>query len=500
VVEADHRSDVPGAVTVPTYPGRAAIIDAMADAVVFDGRSLTAADLARVADGAPVALDPDGRERAAVAWRAARAVVASGRTVYGRTTGVGANRGVMVSPADAAAHGARLLASHAVSMGPPVAAGLVRAFLAVRVNQLAAGGSGARPEVLDALMDLIDRTDSLVVHDGASLGTGDLSALAEVGLAVAGAVELDGGDALALMSSNALTLARAALDALALGRWGRAALVVATLSLRAVDGSVEPFDAAVHDAHPVPSAALAAAVVRRLLQDEAGWAAARVQDPYAWRALAAVTGPVLGAARRLRMDVEVEVNAAAENPTVVVTGPTVLHHAGFHLAQIALDLDAARLALHQAAGLSVARLAHLVDPRMTGAAPFLAAGPSASSGVLALEYAAQAALARVRLAAQPTTLASATISLGTEDHAPFAAAGAHQLAAATAAASEVVASELVAAVRLLRQRGVALTGRLGRAFEVAAAGLDPDDADRPLRADLLTAVQTLAPLSALTDA
>jgi histidine ammonia-lyase len=467
------------------------------DAVVLDGRHLTADAIARVAAGAPVRLAASGRQRAADAAAAVRAVLASGRPVYGHATGVGANRSVDVPLSDAAAHGRRLLASHAVAVGPPLPPAVVRAALAVRINQLAAGGSGARPEVLDALVALCDGEPPLV-HDGAAIGTGDLSALAEVGSAVAATVALDGGDAVALLSSNAVTVARATLATLALERWARASVVVAALSLRAVDGSVEPFAAAVSDAHPLAGAAEAAALVRAVTADTRSWPAVRLQDPDAWRALAAVSGPVLAGSEGLLRHLEIEGNAAAENPLVVRAPPAVLHHGGFQLVQVAIDLDAARLALSQAAALSAARLAHLMDPAISGLAPFLAKEADGSSGALALEYAAQAALAHVRHAAQPVTIASASLSLGVEDHAPFASHGAALLAETVAAASEVVGCELVAGVRALRLRGVTPDGRLGVALALAGGGQDAAMEDRPLQGDVRAGVAALEGLSELS--
>jgi histidine ammonia-lyase len=97
---------------------------------------MTCAQVRRGArDGAAVAVHPDERERARRAREVMRAVAAS-RPVYGRTTGVRANRSVT---ADDAGHGLR---SHAGGAGPVLDVTRAMAMLAVRLNQLAAGGSG----------------------------------------------------------------------------------------------------------------------------------------------------------------------------------------------------------------------------------------------------------------------------------------------------------------------------------------------------------------------
>ena len=89
-------------------------------------------------------------------------------------------------------------------------------------------------------------------------------------------------------------------------------------------------------------------------------------------------------------------------------------------------------------------------------------------------------MATVRHAAAPATLGTATVSRGVEDHSPFAPEAARQLGAAIAAAREVVACEVVAAVRALRLRGVAVGGPLGTAIDELAPSLDAEMADRDL--------------------
>jgi histidine ammonia-lyase len=460
--------------------------------ITLDGTGLTVSEVARIAAGEPVELDPAAVARADRGWRIA-SEVAAGQPVYGRTTGVGANREVDVPPHERASHGRRLLASHAAAAGDVLPAPLVRAMLAVRVNQLAVGSSGIRPDVLTALTALLGSDSLPTVRDGGSIGTGDLTALGQVGLSLP--VALDGGDALALMSSNALTLARAALAVVELDRLARAGLVVTALTVRAVDGAISAFSETVHAARPHPGQRRAAGALRELLVESGVWEPARVQDDYGVRAAAQVAGPLFDAIDRASTTITVDVNAGTENPMIDVAERRVLHHASFHLAALSVDLDAVRLALYQAAALSAARVSMLMEPKATGLTSFLASDPPGSSGALVLEYAAQGALATVRHAAAPTTLGTATVSRGVEDHAPFAPEAARQLGAAITAAREVTACEVVAAVRALRLRGVAVGGRLGTAFDELAPTLDAEMADRDLGPDLRAAIAELDGLS-----
>src|SRR5215831_7697669 len=121
--------------------------------VLLDGRTVTCCKVRDAARGtATVRVTEDGRERARAAARTA-AEVAGRREVYGRTTGVGANRDQRVTASDREGHGLRLLRSHAGGGGPVAAAELSRAMLVVRANQIAAGGSGVDPGVLGPLLE-----------------------------------------------------------------------------------------------------------------------------------------------------------------------------------------------------------------------------------------------------------------------------------------------------------------------------------------------------------
>src|SRR5918997_622145 len=125
------------------------------------------------------------RERIAAAHRSAVAA-AERRPVYGRTTGVGANRSVGVEAGDERAHSLRLLRSHAGGMGERLDEEVVRATILIRLAQIAAGGGGHRLAVADALAALLRDGPLPVLHDIGGLGTGDLTVLGQLGLALAG--------------------------------------------------------------------------------------------------------------------------------------------------------------------------------------------------------------------------------------------------------------------------------------------------------------------------
>ncbi|MGY1433675.1 aromatic amino acid ammonia-lyase [Streptomyces reniochalinae] len=477
--------------------------------VRIDGRHLRCADVVRVARRSAWAkLDDAALVRAREAYVVARDIGAK-RAVYGRTTGVGANRHDVVDPDSADQHGLRLLSSHAGGTGEPAADPLVRSTLLIRLNQLAAAGSGVHPRLLEALSGAL-RVGALPrVHSLGAIGTGDLSALAEIALTLAGRrpwavgslppVPISPGDALAFISSNAATLAESVLAWHDLRELLHSSHLVAGLSYCALGGSPEAFSARVHAQRPHPGSVRSAAEMRRILWgDDEPRAGRRLQDPFGLRAFPQVQGPALDAVDSLESVLTTDLNAAAENPFIDIDTENAYHHGHFSTAYLALSLDHLRAALHHVAELSAARLGDLVEPELTGLSPFLAAGPSGSSGIMILEYVAHDALSQLRHAAAPVTLGTAVISRGLEDHASFSTQAARSTSAAIGAYRTVLACELLAAVRALRLRSGELPhAPVAEAFRIAAASLPMVAEDHPLTEEIAQAEQLVAGFAAL---
>ncbi|MEU6226174.1 aromatic amino acid ammonia-lyase [Streptomyces sp. NPDC047042] len=501
--------------------------------VVLDGVGLGIDDVVRLADGTarPVP-GTDAMKRVEEVWDAARRIAATGR-VYGRSTGVGANRSEDVPTEAAADHGMRLLRSHAGAIGAELPARQVRAMVAVRANQLLAGGAGLRPGVVTALCEALENGAHPVINEFGSVGTGDIGPLAQLGLALTGEHEwissvtatqaeegaeaaarigqsgargrrvpgspapqaLDNNDALALISSNALTLAQSALALHELRGLIAATQVVAALSLFAVDGSHEAYAAPVHAARPHRGSVEVARRMRELIgsADRPTPPLGRIQDPYGFRCLPQIHGPAHDAADALEGVLRIEINAAAENPLISPEDLAAYHHGGFYQAQLALALDHFRLAVTQVARLSTSRLSTLNEPAFTRLRPFLADHEPAASGVMILEYAAGAALGDLRAFSAPASLGHAVLSRGVEEQASFASLAARQTLRACDAYRLVVGCELVAAVRALRQRDLRPDPELpvGRALELAESVLDADSTDRPLTDDVTAATALL---------
>ena len=222
--------------------------------ITLDGRSLTPAAVVQIARGtAEARISDEARERNAAAERLVRQLLERGDLIYGVTTGVG-----MLRSAPAASEGSgdfqwRLLRSHAGGGGAPLTVEVVRAAMAVRANQLGAGGAGVGDDLLDGLLAALRTGVTPFARELGSLGTGDLTVLAEIGLALGGEgdcwvgddivpaghalaahglkpVSYGPRDGIAFMSSNAVSIGQAALVFNDASRLLESALGVAALA------------------------------------------------------------------------------------------------------------------------------------------------------------------------------------------------------------------------------------------------------------------------------
>ncbi|MGI8664782.1 MAG: aromatic amino acid ammonia-lyase [Jatrophihabitans sp.] len=471
--------------------------------LLIDGRHLSSADLALAAG--PLAVELTEPARRQVARSHEQAVLAGRRrAIYGLTTGVGANRTVEVEPDTAGAQA--LLRSHATSAGPPRSAERVRTMLLIRLNQLCSGGAGVRPEVVQALADMINADALPSIREFVGIGTAELSALATTALALqarsmlgaksSGCHDLVFGphDALPFISSNAAALSDAALAQASFQTSARAALAVAALSFAAVRGNAEAYAPPVELATPMPGARATCRAMRALVGSPRP---DRIQDPYGLRALPQAHGILLDALSALRATIEAFANAPSENPSILGDG-SVAHHGAFHAGYLALTSDTAAIAAIQSGQLSLNRLTYVSEPNHTGLEPFLGDGTPGASGVMVVEYVAAAALGDLRAAAAPASTQSITLSRGIEDTASFASLAARQLLTASDRYQLLVACELVAALRAVRISKAELSPLQRQAVELSGE-LSPVLDDRDLTGDIETARRLIPELAGIVE-
>ncbi|HET9675252.1 MAG TPA: histidine ammonia-lyase [Gaiellaceae bacterium] len=441
----------------------------------LSGEDLTVDHVWDVAvEGAPVSLADSARQR----MEAARALVeraahGSQEHTYGINTGFGRFVSASIPEELTEELQLRLLRSHACGVGEPYPPEIVRAAMVLRANALAKGYSGARVETVELLIECINRGVLPNVPSRGSVGaSGDLAPLAHLALPLVGEGQawlegelLPGGFALArvglapvrLQAKEGLSLINgtqfmAAIGALALVRaWrlARAADLACAMSLEALQGSRASFMPEIHALRPLRGQAASAANVLRLIEHSAineshRWCD-KVQDAYSLRCAPQVHGACRDLFEYVEYTVGVEVNAATDNPLVLVELDELVSNGNFHGQPVAFALDVLALGLSELANISERRLERLVNPSLSeGLPPFLTVDGGLNSGFMIPQYVAAALVSENKVLAHPASVDSIPTSAGQEDHVSMGNAAGLKAWQVLANAEHALAIELLA--------------------------------------------------------
>jgi histidine ammonia-lyase len=479
------------------------------------GDDLTVDDVWVVAlEGAPASLSTEAIER----MRAAREVVERAATDPERTYGVNTGFGRFVTktiPAQLADElQIRLLRSHACGVGEPYPDEVVRAALLLRANALAVGCSGTRVEVAELLVECLNRGVLPRVPSRGSVGaSGDLAPLAHLALPLIGEGEawvdgslLPGAEALrsvgleplqlrakeglSLINGTQFMAAFGALGAVRARRLAVAADIACALTIEALQGSRQSFRPEVQALRPLRGQAVAAANVLRLLEDstvmESHRWCGRVQDAYSLRCAPQVHGACRDLLSYVEDTVGVELNAATDNPLVLVDSGEIVSNGNFHGQPMAFALDVLAMAASELASVSERRTERLVNPGLSEGLPaFLAADGGLNSGFMIPQYVAAALVSENKALSHPASVDSIPTSAGQEDHVSMGNAAGLKAWQVLANSERAVAIEVLAGAQAVEFLAPLTPGSGSEAARRFVRTLSPRLAeDRPLSREI----------------
>ena len=478
------------------------------------GDDLRIADVWEVAvGGAAVGLAVEARTK----MEAARELVdrvAQGEHTYGVNTGFGRFVSRTIPDDQVEELQLRLLRSHACGVGEPYPPEVVRAAMLLRANALAKGYSGARVETVELLIECLNRGVLPHVPARGSVGaSGDLAPLAHLALPLVGegraSVEgrlLPGEEALAavglepirLVAKEGLSLingtqfmaAMAALGLVRASRLARTADLACALSLEALQGSKTSFHPAIHEARPLAGQRDSAANVLRLLEGSAiieshRWCD-KVQDAYSLRCAPQVHGASRDLLAYVEKTVSVEVNAATDNPLVLLAEGLVVSNGNFHGQPLAFGLDAIAMAVAELASISERRVERLVNPSLSEGLPaFLTVEGGLNSGFMIAQYVSASLVSENKVLCHPASVDSIPTSAGQEDHVSMGNAAGLKALQVLSNAERSVAIELLAGAQAIEFLAPLEPGPGVRATHAAVRGLSARlRDDRPLADDI----------------
>lgn len=445
----------------------------------LDGASLTLEDLEQISGQAmEVGLAASAARRVAASRAVVDGKAATDVPVYGVNTGFGALADTAIPRDQLGALQLNLLRSHAAGVGEPLPVRAVRASMALRANVLAKGFSGIRLETLELLMALLNRRVHPVVPSRGSVGaSGDLAPLAHLALVLVGEgsasvnaspampgrdalraaglepITLQSKEGLALINGTQPSTAVAALALVTADRLARAADITAALSIDALRGSMGPFDPRIHDARPHPGQRASAAHILGLMTGSAinrsHENCGRVQDAYSLRCTAQVHGAARDALQFVRQTLTTEANAATDNPMVFADSGEILSGGNFHGAPISIAADLLAIAVTQFATISERRSDRLVNPALSGLAPFLTTASGLQSGYMIAQVTAAALTSELKTLAHPASVDTIPTSANKEDHVSMSMGAALKAERAVSLAAYVIAVEVLCACQAI---------------------------------------------------
>ena len=382
-------------------------------------------------------------------------------------------------------------------------------MLLLRAASLAHGYSGCRPDVVEALLALLEGEVTPVIPTQGSVGaSGDLAPLAHLALVLVGEGEawlgeqrmpaalalrgaglqplaLEAKEGLALINGTQFSTAIAALACVDARRLWEAAIAAAALSTEVLMGSFQPARPEVQALRPYPGAREAARRLLAYAEDSALVAShancGRVQDAYCLRCVPQVMGASWDAIAHVESQLAIEVNGVNDNPLVFAAGDEVISAGLFHAQPVALAADYLKIAVAEVASIAERRIDRLLDERVSELPAVLAGQPGLESGYMMAQYTAAALVSENKTLCHPASVDSIPTGAGVEDHVSMAPIAARHARQVVDNAAHVVGLELLCATRALEFRRPLRAG-LGseRLYGMVRRIVPEPEGDRPI--------------------
>lgn len=385
--------------------------------------------------------------------------------IYGINTGLGPLMDVRVGHEDLMEFQKHIIDAHSGGIGPAFDEDETRAIMLLRVNALAKGNSGMRVEVLDRLIEMLNKGVHPVIPSQGSVGaSGDLAPLAHMVAAMIGHEEAEAkykgktvsarialssagmsetfvlhpGDAVALINGSTVSLGSGVLSLIRAEELSLVADCSVGMTVEAVRGQQAAFDGRIQQLRPYRGQQASAEMIRGLLngserattkaraiklhaENRSGEFNDRLHDSYAIRCAPQVHGTVRENLSYARHLLTVEINAATDNPLIFENengGYDVLSGGNFHGEPIGFACDLISMSVSELGAISERRSFRMLDPNLSfGLPPNLVGGSLGINSGFAVTHCSASALASEnKFLSIPSVIDSIPAKMNQEDH------------------------------------------------------------------------------------
>lgn len=450
--------------------------------IALTGNSLTLEEIRRICfEKERVTIAKTSMQKVVESREAVENIVANKQTIYGINTGFGKFSDVMIAEKDVADLQLHLIRSHACGVGDPFPEIVSRVMILLRLNALLKGFSGVRFVVVERLQQLLNAHIHPVIPQQGSLGaSGDLAPLSHLALVLIGEGKVyDGADirpaqevlkregiepiilqakeGLALINGTQAMTAMGVVNYLEAEQLALQSEWIAAMTMEGLEGIIDAFHPAIHEARGYPQQIAVAERLRALLHDSqlvTKQGEKRVQDAYSLRCIPQVHGASWQALDYIKEKLEIEANAATDNPLIFEGGKLVISGGNFHGQPIAIAMDFMKIAMAELANISERRIERLVNPQLNDLPPFLSAEPGLQSGAMIMQYAAAALVSENKTLSHPASVDSIPSSANQEDHVSMGTIAARHAYSIIQNVRNVLAIECICAMQAVEYRGI----------------------------------------------
>ena len=452
------------------------------DTVFLDGNSLTLEQFNDVVRfNKKVELAPQAIEKVNGARKFVDKYVRENKVEYGITTGFGKFSDVVINRDETKMLQRNLILSHSCGVGNPLDEEIVRGIMLLRANSLAKGFSGIRLSTLNVLIEMLNKGVHPIIPEKGSLGaSGDLAPLAHMVLVMIGEgeaiyhhirmsgkdamekanisiVELTSKEGLALINGTQVMTSIGALTVYDAINLSKTADITASLTVEALNGIIDPYDEKIHKVRRHNGQISTGKNLLSILEGSkmtTRQGEQRVQDAYSLRCIPQIHGASKDCFQFVKEKVEIEMNAATDNPLIFIDEGEVISGGNFHGQPMALPFDFLGIGLAELANVSERRIERLVNPALNDGLPaFLVKNGGVNSGYMIVQYAAASLVSENKVLAHPASVDSIPSSANQEDHVSMGTIAAKKAREILDNVRKVLAMEILTACQGIDLRG-----------------------------------------------
>lgn len=467
---------------------------------ILDGENLTLENLVLAARNPKyqVELSSSAKHRIKKSRQWVEQVQKTGKpVVYGINTGFGSKANVSIEKNQVRELQRNLIMSHSAGTGKPFPIETIRAAMIMRANTFAKGFSGIRLEVVETLLQMINKGVTPWVPEQGSVGaSGDLAPLSHIALVLSRGVINDyeehsgkayfydrkigewklysGMKAMELakipriileakegLALNNGTQISSALLATALSdtfRIVKNADIAMAMTLESLEGISAAFRPEIHNLRPHPGQVKTAGNIRKLTSGSKflDRQPQKVQDAYSLRCHPQVMAGVRDALDYISKILSIEMNSTNDNPIIFPDSENInkaISGGNFHAQPIAFAADLLAIVLCEVGSISERRIFKMSDKNQNYGLPsFLIENSGLESGLMLAQYTAASLVSENKSLAHPASIDSIPTCENQEDHVSMAPIAARKARMILENVKKIIAIEYLFATQALDLR------------------------------------------------